>query len=161
MDELWRAYHEKVALKRKPARDAWEKVREQLLNLESLLGGHHGKGELGEEQSRLGEAWLGIHEDYLDDGHEVLEAVALLSTQGLAKELSNVAASGERLLRLEGWEWINQAGQAKARREYEELRVKLGQAVDRALALPGPIRVAGKESPIAKPSVEGGLSSLS
>ena len=162
MEALWEDYRKKMLQKRRPAQDAWEKVKELLKSLESLLEGWPGEVEHGGEQTRQAKAWLFIHEEFLDDGHEVLEAVALLSTPGLAKELWNVAASGERLMRLEGWQWVSQAGQAKARREYEELRVMLEQAVDSALALPGPIKVAGKESPTHQLSfVEGGLSSHS
>ena len=141
MDKLWGVYFEKMTLKRKPARDAWERLQEVLTSLQELVIVEHVRGQLEDGQAGLAGEWLRQHEDFLDDGHDVLESVALLSTQGLAKELAAVAATGQRLCDLTGWQWVEQGRLDKAKEECRELGQRLGQAVDRALALPGPARL--------------------
>ena len=146
-----------MALKRKPARDAWERLRELLVNLECRVEqltavGHPGGGK--EQQARL----LAEHEAFLDDGHVVLEGVFLLSTPGLAKELEAVTITGQRLVGREDWSLVSQERLERAKGDYEELRQKLGEAVDRALALPGHTKVGSLEPQQPSLFVEGGLS---
>ena len=157
MNELWRAYYERMALKRKPARDAWERLRELLVNLECRVEqlavvGQPGGGK--EQQARL----LAEHEAFLDDGHVVLEGVFLLSTPGLAKELEAVTITGQRLVGREDWSLVSQERLERAKGDYEELRQKLGEAVNQALALPGHIKVEGLEPQQPSFFVGGGLS---